>query len=60
MGELPSLQEAFLTSASRGVLPVVRIDDATVGAGTPGPVTLELMRGFETLTQGEAEDVAAS
>lgn len=57
MGELPSLQEAFLTSASRGVLPVVRVDGATVGAGTPGPVTRELMRGFETLTEQEAESL---
>jgi branched-chain amino acid aminotransferase len=55
--EVSSLAEAFLTSASRGLLPVTRIDDTAVGDGAPGPVTLELMRRFEELTDREAESV---
>ena len=55
--EVASLAEAFLTSVSRGVLPVVRIDDVTLGPGRPGPVTLELMRRFEALAEQEAESV---
>jgi D-alanine transaminase len=31
--------EAFFTSASTFVMPVVRIDDQVIGNGTPGPVT---------------------
>ena len=35
--------EAFLTSTTRGVAPIVRIDDTPVGNGTVGPVTRELI-----------------
>ncbi len=35
-------EECFITSATSFVLPVVRIDDAVVGNGEPGPVTLRL------------------
>jgi D-alanine transaminase len=38
--------EAFVTSASQIVLPVVRIDGKPVGAGTPGPVATALRREF--------------
>jgi len=55
--EAGALQEAFLTSASRGVLPVTRIDDVTVGSGRPGAGTEHLMRRFDALTQGESESV---
>ncbi len=34
--------EAFLSSTTAPVLPVVRIDDAPVGGGRPGPVTARL------------------
>jgi branched-chain amino acid aminotransferase len=40
--DLPELSEAFLTSASRGVLAVVRIDDQIIGTGRPGTLTREL------------------
>jgi D-alanine transaminase len=36
--------EAFLTSASAFVTPVVRIDHAPIGEGAPGPLTLELRK----------------
>lgn len=39
--------EAFLTSTSRHVLPLVRLDGAPIGNGAPGPVTGELYRRFE-------------
>jgi branched-subunit amino acid aminotransferase/4-amino-4-deoxychorismate lyase len=52
--ELAEVSEAFLTSVSRGVLPVTRIDDLTLGAGRPGPVTRALSLAFEDLAAREA------
>jgi D-alanine transaminase len=40
--EAKSAAEAFITSASTFVLPVVGIDGETVGGGTPGPITRRL------------------
>lgn len=53
--ELPAARECFITSVSRQVLPVVKIDDVLIGDGAPGPVTRELMRRFEALVDKEAE-----
>ena len=44
--EAYSAREAFITSASQIVLPVIRIDGRTVGDGKPGPVAMELRREF--------------
>lgn len=41
--ELLGADEVFLTSTTREVMPVVRIDETVVGAGVPGPVTRRLM-----------------
>jgi branched-subunit amino acid aminotransferase/4-amino-4-deoxychorismate lyase len=38
MDELLAAPEAFLTSTTKGVMPVVRVGDATVGDGRPGPL----------------------
>ncbi|OQP86463.1 D-amino acid aminotransferase [Rhizobium rhizosphaerae] len=40
--EAKAAAEAFMTSATNFVLPVVAIDGQPVGAGTPGPLTLKL------------------
>lgn len=45
--ELVEAREAFLTSSSRGVVPVVRIDARSVGSGEPGPVTREISRRYD-------------
>jgi branched-chain amino acid aminotransferase len=37
-----NLDEAFITSASRGVLPVVKIDETTIGTGMPGEITQKI------------------
>lgn len=42
VAEAQAASEAFITSASTFVLPVVRIDDVPVGDGTPGPVAARL------------------
>lgn len=43
LAQVPRLSEAFLTSSSRGVVPVVRVDETTVGDGAPGPITRHLI-----------------
>lgn len=42
MEEATSADEAFITSASTFVMPVVNIDGADIGTGTPGPVAARL------------------
>jgi len=44
--------ECFLTGSAAEVIPVVKIDDRTIGDGRPGPVTRDLMRLFHELTRG--------
>jgi D-alanine transaminase len=39
-------REAFITSASQIVLPVVRVDGRTIGNGKPGPVATALRRAY--------------
>ena len=41
-GEALEASEAFITSASNYVMPVVSIDGVPIGSGKPGPVTLRL------------------
>jgi len=42
IAEAQDADEAFITSASTFVMPVVEIDGATLGEGTPGPVAARL------------------
>ena len=53
--DLPSVRECFITSVSREVLPVVRIDGCDIGEGRPGPKTREITRRFAELVEREAE-----
>jgi D-alanine transaminase len=46
VGEAQEAREAFLTSASQIVIPVVRIDGRPVGNGAPGLVATALRRDF--------------
>ena len=38
--------EAFLTSTTRELLPIVNVDDRTIGSGSPGPTTKRLLESF--------------
>lgn len=40
--ELKSAQEAFLTSSTREIVPITKIDDERIGQGVPGPMYLKL------------------
>jgi branched-chain amino acid aminotransferase len=52
---LPEVEEAFITSVSRQVLPVVRIDGRPVGNGRVGPRTRAIMAGFDALVARETQ-----
>jgi branched-chain amino acid aminotransferase len=44
--DLLSADEAFMTSTTREVVPVTRVDDTPVGDGRPGPLTRRVMEAF--------------
>jgi D-alanine transaminase len=44
--EAAAADEAFLTSTTAYVLPVIRIDDRVVAGGAPGPVTLRILEHY--------------
>jgi branched-chain amino acid aminotransferase len=54
--DLLGADEAFLTSTTREVVPIVLVDEHRIGSGRPGPVTRALLEGFrrraELLTGG--------
>ena len=39
-------EEAFFTSTTKEIVPVVRVDDHVIGEGVPGPITKHLMTAF--------------
>ncbi len=45
--DLESADEMFITSTTRELSPVVRVDDRLVGSGKPGPVTQKLLAGYQ-------------
>ena len=44
--DLLGADEAFLTSTTRELVPIVLVDEHRIGAGRPGPVTRALLEGF--------------
>jgi branched-chain amino acid aminotransferase len=55
--QLSAIDEAFITSSSRGIVPVVKIDDFTVGEGRPGPLTMQLIDSYEAYVLEKAEKI---
>jgi len=55
--QLSEVNEAFITSSSRGVVPVTQIDEATVGQGRPGQITRMLMRAYDEYVLRHAEEI---
>lgn len=53
-------EEVFLTGTGAEVVPVVRVDDRTIGDGTPGPVTRRLIAAFRDLVHSEGVEIGLS
>ncbi|NPA90887.1 MAG: hypothetical protein GXO55_05495 [Chloroflexi bacterium] len=47
LSSMPDWDEMFITSTSRHVMPVTRVNGHPVGTGEVGPITQELSRAFE-------------
>ena len=43
--------ECFLTGTAAEIIPVVKVDNRTIGTGKPGPMTRDLEKRFKKLTQ---------
>lgn len=48
---ISQLDEAFISSSSRGLVPVVAISGQTVGRGRPGPITQRLGAAYQAYVQ---------
>ena len=51
LDEAYSAREAFVTSATQIVMPVVRLDDRPIGDGKPGPIATALRRQFHRFAE---------
>jgi branched-chain amino acid aminotransferase len=55
--QVAAVDEAFITSSSRGIVPVVKIDDVTIGEGMPGSVTKQLIDAYQRYVFEKAERI---
>ena len=49
-GDLFDADEAFFTSTTKELMPIVQVDDRTIGTGKPGPITQKLLSEFRRRT----------
>jgi branched-subunit amino acid aminotransferase/4-amino-4-deoxychorismate lyase len=54
LDELGSLDEAFLTSSTRGLVPIVDIAGTRIGKGVPGPAWKRLSEAYDAFADREA------
>jgi branched-chain amino acid aminotransferase len=47
VNEIDKASELFLTSSTRGVVPIVRVSGKMIGSGTPGAITRQLMTAYD-------------
>ena len=47
LNELAEMNEAFITSSTRNIVPVIRVDNIIIGNGKPGELTLKLAEIFK-------------
>jgi branched-subunit amino acid aminotransferase/4-amino-4-deoxychorismate lyase len=54
LAELATLEEAFLSGSTRGIVPVVAVEEQRIGAGRPGPWTRRLMQAYADFAHRQA------
>ena len=54
LGEVLPADEAFLSSSTRGLVPVVTLAGQPIGDGRPGPITSSLLEAYRALLAAEA------
>ncbi len=55
--QIPNLDEAFISSSSRGLLPVCMIDQQKIGSGCPGRITQRLIQAYKQAVQNLSDPV---
>lgn len=55
VAEFKRVAEAFITSSSREVMPVIQIDDQIIGSGHPGSITQTLLEKYRAYLELKAE-----
>ena len=55
--DIPNFSEAFLTSSTRGIIPVVEIDGRTIGDGTVGGKTKQLRQAYQAWMTEHLEEL---
>jgi branched-chain amino acid aminotransferase len=56
--DLDTADEVFITSTTRELSPVTRIDDRVIGTGKPGPITLKMLDSFRRRAQEMTKSAA--
>ena len=59
VGDLRSLDEAFISSTSRAVLPITTIEGQPLATGSPGPITQQLGALYRARLQPEIQNICA-
>jgi len=49
--DLLNADEAFFTSTTQEIVPIVEVDGHSIGVGVPGPITRKLLRAFHAAVQ---------
>jgi len=55
--DIPHISEAFITSSSRGIIPVVKIDEHVIGDGKVGQYTQRLRRLYQAWVESHLEEL---
>lgn len=57
LADVPRIAEAFITSSSRGIIPVIEIDGKPVQSGTPGTWTRTLQTAYQAWVAAHLEEL---
>lgn len=56
LDDVYAADECFLTGTAAEVIPVISVDQKTIGTGKPGPLTKQLLEAFHSLVADAPED----